>query len=195
MAPHAALEEAGAKYELVLVDTKSGEHKKPEYLKLNPHGRVPTLAHGDFTMYESAAILMHIADFYPNSGLAPALGSAERGHYYQWLCYLTNTVQEAYLNYFHSDYYADAAPTQGEVKAVAERRLAGMFDKLEAALAGKTYLLGERFSGADIFLMMMCRWSRNMAKPAFSRPNLGRHYDRLRARPAVQRMMQQQGLS
>ena len=74
LAPHAALEETGAAHELVLVDMKSNAHKKPDYLKLNPAGRVPTLVDGDQVVFESAAIMMHLADKHPASGLAPAPG-------------------------------------------------------------------------------------------------------------------------
>jgi glutathione S-transferase len=195
MAPHAALEETGAPHELVLVDTKSNAHKKPEYLKLNPNGRIPTLVDGDQVIYESAAIMLHLADKHPNSGLAPAVGTADRARYYQWLVYMTNTVQEAYIEYFHADYYAKTEPAQAEVKATAEARLQPMFGILDKALEKGPYLLGPAFSGADIFLMMMARWSRNMAKPAVTYPNIKRCVDQVLARPAVQRMMKAEGLS
>src|SRR5262245_27567980 len=117
MAPHAALEETGAPHELVLVDMKSNAHKKPDYLKLNPNGRVPTLVDGDQAIYESAAIMLHLADKHPGSGLAPAVGTADRARYYQWMVYLTNTVQEAYIEYYHPDYYAKTEAGQAEVKA------------------------------------------------------------------------------
>lgn len=195
MAPHAALEETGAPHELVLVDTGSNAHKKPEYLKLNPNGRVPTLVDGEHVIYESAAIMMHLADKHPNAGLAPAPGTPERGLYYQWLVYMTNTVQEAYIEYFHADYYAKTESAQAEVKATSEARLQPMFAILDKALEQGPYLLCDKFSGADIFLMMMARWSRNMAKPATTYPNIRRCVDLVLARPAVQRMMKAEGLS
>lgn len=195
MAPHAALEETGAPHELVLVDMKAGAHKRPEYLKLNPNARVPTLIDGDLVVYESAAIVMYLADRHPASGLAPAPGSMERGPYYQWLVYMTNTVQEAYMSYFHSDWYATSESAHAEVKAKSEARLQPLFGVLDKALEKGPYLLGDRFSGADIFLMMMARWSRNMAKPATTFPNIKRCVDLVLARPATQRMMKAEGLS
>lgn len=195
MAPHALLEEIGAPFELVRVDTKSNEHKKPEYLKLNPNGRVPTLLDGDQAIYETAAIMLHLADKHPGSGMAPAVGTADRARYYQWLVYMTNTVQEAYIEYFHPDYYAKTESGQAEVKAASEARLQPMFAILDKALEKGPYLLGSTFSGADIFLMMMARWSRNMAKPAVTYPNIKRCVDQVLARPAVQRMMKTQGLT
>ena len=195
MAPHALLEEIGKPFELVKVDTKSNEHKKPEYLKLNPNGRVPTLVDGDQVIYETAAIMLHLADKHSGSGLAPSVGTSERALYYQWLVYMTNTVQEAYIEYYHPDYYAKTEAGQAEVKAVSEERLQPMFQILDKALEKGPFLLGSTFTGADIFLMMMARWSRNMKKPAATYPNIKRCVDAVMARPATQRMMKAQGLS
>ncbi len=72
MAPHAALKEIGAAHELIRIDLDKGEQRSPAYLKINPHGRVPTLVHGDIVMFESAAILMYLCDRHPEAGLAPA---------------------------------------------------------------------------------------------------------------------------
>ena len=195
MAPHAMLEEVGAAYEPILVDMKAGAHKKPDYLKLNPNGRVPTLVDGDKVIFESAAITMHLADKHPAAGLAPAPGSPERGRYYQWMAYLTNTVQEAYINYFHPDYYAKTDGAIAEVKATAEARLQPMFKIIDDALADGPYLLGKQVSAADIYLMMLARWSRNMGKPAASYPNIRRCVDLVRARPAVECMFKAEGLT
>lgn len=195
MAPHALLEELGQPFELVKVDTKSKEHRQPAYLKLNPNGRVPTLVDGDQVIYETVAIMLHLADKHPGSGLAPAVGTAERALYYQWLVYMTNTVQEAYIEYYHPDYYAKTEAGQAEVKAVSEERLQPMFQILDKALEKGPFLLGSKFSAADIFMMMMARWSRNMKKPAATYPNIKRCVDAVMARPATQRMMTAQGLT
>ena len=78
LAPHMLLEEIGAPYELVAVDTERGAHRDAAYLKLNPNGRLPVLVDGDLVLYETAAICLHLADRHPEAGLAPALGSAAR---------------------------------------------------------------------------------------------------------------------
>jgi glutathione S-transferase len=196
MAPHAVLEEIGAKYELVAVDLQKKAHLKPEYLKLNPKGRVPVLVDGDFILTESAAIIMHLCDRHPEAKLAPALGTNERAHWYQWLLYLTNTLQPAFLEYFYPERsFPDAPKTQQQLKASAERRLAGMFIYIDSELAARgPYLLGETFSAADIFMHMLARWSRWFEKPAYRYIHIKQLTDRVRARPAVQRMMQAQGI-
>jgi glutathione S-transferase len=196
MAPHAVLEEIGGKYELVPVDLKSKAHQKPEYLKLNPKGRVPVLIDGNFAMTESVAIIMHLADRHPEAKLAPAIGTPERAHWYQWLLYLTNTLQPTYLEYFYPERsFPDAPNTQQQLKASAERRLASMFIYIDSELAARgPYLLGETFSAADIFMHMMARWSRWFEKPAYRYLHIKQLTDLVRARPAVQRMMKAQGI-
>jgi glutathione S-transferase len=114
LAPHGALEEAGAKYELRLVNTDEGAQRDPAYLRLNPNGKVPTLVLDEsFVMFESAAIAMFIADRHPQARLAPGPDEMARGHFYQWLTHLTNSVQPAMLRYYYPERHtADAGGTE-----------------------------------------------------------------------------------
>lgn len=196
MAPHAVLEEIGARHELVLVDLQKKAHQKPEYLKLNPKGRVPVLIEGGFVLTESAAIIMHLCDRHPEAKLAPAVGTNERASWYQWLLYLTNTLQPAFLEYFYPERTFPSAPnTQQQLKASAERRLAAMFIYIDSELAARgPYLLGQTFSAPDIFMHMLARWSRWFEKPAYRYIHIKQLTDLVRARPAVQRMMKAQGI-
>lgn len=196
MAPHAVLEEIGAKHELVAVDLQKKAHQKPEYLKLNPKGRVPVLVDGNSVITESAAIIMHLCDRHPEAKLAPPAGTIERGHWYQWLLYLTNTLQPTFLEYFYPDRSFPEAPnTQQQLKSSAERRLASMFIYIDSELAARgPYLLGETFSAADIFMHMLARWSRWFEKPAYRYIHIKQLTDLVKARPGVQRMMKAQGI-
>lgn len=196
MAPHAALKEIGAPHELVRVDLDKGEQHSAAYLKLNPHGRVPTLVHGDLVIYESAAILLYLCDRHPEAGLAPPPDRPERGLFLQWLVYQTNTVQEALLQWFHPDLYAPDPGSQIALKSQAAQRLDSMWRYLDGVLAeGGPYLLGERFSACDLFLHMLTRWSRNLQTPATAHPGLRRCFDLVGARPAVQAMMRAEGIA
>ncbi len=195
MAPQAVLEEVGAAYEPILLDTAAKRHHAPEYKKLNPNGRIPTLVDGDTVLFETAAICLYIADKHPGAGVAPPPGTPERGRFYQWLVYLTNTVQECALHWHHPDWFADNDAGRAELKAVSERRMAAMWDILDRALAATPYLAGERFSLADIYLTMLARWSRTMPKPAWHWPHIKRLADAVRQRPAFQRMMGKQGIA
>jgi len=198
LAPHMLLEEIGAPYELVLVDRDSNEHKSPQYLKLNPTGRIPVLIDGDLVLFETAAICLHLADRHPEAQLAPTLGSDERAEFYKWLIYLTNTLQAELITYFYPGRLADDEAAAAQVKGHAQERISGpggMLDIIENQLAQSGgWLLGARYSAADPYLMMLARWTRGMAHPARERSQLGRFLEAMAARPAVQRAFAQEGL-
>jgi glutathione S-transferase len=194
MAPHALLEELGAPYELVRVRTDGDDVADDEYARINPQRLVPALAEGDFVVTESAAIVMHLCDRHPEAGLAPAVGSPERALWYQWLLHLSNTLQPAFMAFYHSHRYGEGPAGEAAAKANAEARLEGYFRRIDGELAGRPFLLRSGFSAADLFLFMLTRWGRNLAKPAWDMPGLARHFKATGARPAVRRMLAQQGL-
>jgi glutathione S-transferase len=196
MTPHMVLEELGVPYELVLVDRTTNAHHSPEYLKLNPNGKIPVLVDGDLVLYETAAITLHLADTHAGAGLAPPLGTPERAQFYKWLMWLSNTLQAEMPLYFYSDRWADTPEGAAALKRHAEAHIAAMIDQLEAELArhGGPWFLGAHYSVLDPYVLMLCRWTRGMARPARTLPHLGPYLQRLLARPAVQRAYAQEGL-
>lgn len=195
MAPHAVLHEIGCPFELIRVDTAKGENRQPAYLALNPNHRVPTLVHGDRVIYESAAILLYLCENHPEAGLMPLPGEEGRHLFLQWLVYFTNTLQEELQHWWHADNYLDSEAAREEMKAVAERRLHTMFSQIDSVLAkAGPYMLGGRFSAADLFLVMLCRWTRAMAVPATQYPNVKRLIDLVTARPSWNAMMEAEGI-
>lgn len=196
MAPHMLLEELGVRYELVLVDRTVDAHKSPEFLKLNPNGLIPVLTDGELVLYESAAICLHLADTHPEAGLAPAPGTPQRAQFYKWLMWLTNTLQAALILYYYPERWADDEAGSAVVKAHAEAQAGRMLDQLDAELArhGQPWLLGEHYTALDPFALMLCRWTRNFARPARSLPHLGPYVRRVLARPAVHRAFEQERL-
>jgi len=188
MAPHAALAEIGAPYELVLVELADGR-VSDAYLALNPWGKIPTLEDDDLVLTESAAICLHLADKYPEARLAPPVGSPDRPELYRWLMWLTNTVQMTQMRHFYPDRYG----TEG-VKEAADADLAGFYDLLDAHLAGREWLVGDERSVADLFLFMMTRWGRFLEPPAWERPHLRAHWLRTLKLAGVQGMIEEQGL-
>ena len=197
LAPHILLEEIGADYELVLVDRNKNQQKSPEYLKLNPTGRIPVLVDGGLVLYETAAICLHLADRHVSAELAPALGSNERAEFYKWLVYLTNTVQAELLLYFYPERLADDAAAAAQIKTHAEKRVGEMLDLIEAALAAGTgpFLLGTHYRAVDPYLLMLCRWTRAMHHPARNRRHLARFLETVMARPATQRAFAAEGIA
>ncbi|HZS82902.1 MAG TPA: glutathione S-transferase [Stellaceae bacterium] len=195
MAPHMALEEIGEPFELSLVDRTKNAQKSPDYLRLNPNGLIPVLVDGELVLFESAAICLHLADRHPESRLAPPFGLPLRAHFYKWLIHLTNTVQAELITYFYPERLTDDAAAAAQVKAHAEARIGQMFDRIETALAaGGSYLLGDSFSVADLYLLMLARWTRGFVNPARNRAAVRRLLDRLVERPAVRRVFAKEGI-
>jgi glutathione S-transferase len=183
-------------FELALVDRAQGAHKSPAYLKLNPNGQIPVLVDGDLVLYESAAICLHLVDTHPAAGLAPALGTPERAHFYKWLIWMTNTLQAALMLWHYPERWAAAPGAVAQVKAAAEAKIGAMLDQLDTQLArhAEPWLLGERFSALDPYALMLGRWTRSFARPARSLPQLGPYLARVLARPASQRVFEREGL-
>ena len=196
MAPHLLLEEIGLPFELRLVDRAHQAHKAPEYLALNPNGLIPVLVDGGLVLYEAAAICLHLADTHPQAGLAPALGTGQRAHFYKWLVWLTNTMQATLIVYFYPERWADSLDAVAQIKAHAEARVAAMLDQLDAELArhGGPWFLGSAFSAVDAYALMLCRWTRGFTRPARDLPHLGPYLQRVLARPATQRVFEREGL-
>jgi glutathione S-transferase len=196
LAPHMLLEELGVAFELRLVDRTQEAQRSPAYLALNPNGTIPVLVDGDFVLYETAAICLHLVDTNPQAGLAPALGTPERAHFYQWLIWMTNTLQATLMTWHYPERSPDTADAIAQVKARAEQKIGGMLAQLDAELArhGEPWLL-ERFSALDPYALMLGRWTRAFARPARSLPQLGPYLQRVLARPAVARVFEREGLA
>jgi len=192
MAPHAALEEAGVEYDLVPVVRENGNTvSPPNYREISPFGLVPAYVDGDLRLYESAAILLHIGDCHPDSAVLPPAGTSARGEAYRWLVYLPNTLQPTFLtSYSPARTGASDEAAQAAVKAGAEKQLGEIFDWIDGELAAGDYLLGDRFSGADLFLFMLAYWGNDLPRRPQDRSNVGAHYRRLAEHPSVARMLE-----
>ena len=147
------LEELGADYELVPVDREGGECDKPEYRLVHPLGKVPALDDGGTKIFESAAIILHLADAFPEKQLAPAPGTKERGLYYQWIVFNVATVEATAVGYML------ASDDEGKQRALKD--LSDALDVVAKALdGGGPYLLGESFSAADVMIGSTLLWGK-----------------------------------
>jgi len=190
---HMALEESGAPYTLKFVDMDKGEHKTADYLKLNPNGKVPTLLiDNKRTMFETAAIAMYIADRHPQAGLAPAVDDPARVPYTQWLFHITNSVQPFYIMFYYPERHSADASAHEAVKAQATKLIGEAWARVDAALEKKgPYLAGDRFSAADLPVMMLTGWKRACGDVLEKNKNIRRLVELVSARPAIQRVLKQ----
>ena len=200
MIPHIVLEELGVPYQRVLVDRSQNKHKEPAYLRLNPNGLMPVLTDGELVLYETAAIVLHLADTHPQAKLAPPVGTPERAEFYKWLMWMTNTLQATLIVYFYPDRWVDEGNESGvaQVKAHAQQKVLTLLQQLEAQLArnGGPWMLGAQYSALDAYAFTLCRWTRNFSHgKARELPQLGPYLQRVLARPAVQRVLVNEELS
>ena len=196
MCVHLALLETNAPHELILVDLAAGQQRDPSYLKLNPNGVVPTLLIDGNPFYEAAATLMTIAERHPDAKLAPPVDSLARAAWNQWILHLANTLQPAFRLWFYPQDIAADAAAQAVVKAAAQRKIEAAWDRLEAHLsANGPYLLGDAPSAADLMLIMLMRWSRNMPKPVTQWPALAAYASRMKSRSSWKRLYEVEGLT
>jgi glutathione S-transferase len=200
MVPHILLEELAVPYERVFVDREQGAHLRPDFLQLNPNGRIPVLTDGELVLYETAAIVLHLCDTHPQAGLAPALATPARAHFYKWLAWLTNTLQATLMVYFYPERWVQPGNAAGaaEVKACAQGKVGPLLDQLEALLAGHggPWIQGRDYSALDPYVFTLCRWTRNFSSgKARERPQLGPYLQRMSERPALQRVFANEQLS
>jgi glutathione S-transferase len=183
------IEEIGLNYELSFVNLHKGPSKSPSYLALHPDGLVPVLEDDDVVLYESAAIILYLLEQKGGATFIPEEGSELRPQFYKWIMWLSTALHANLSLYLHPNKVAISIEAQAEIRDVAERRVNAQFDRVEEELARHSgpWFLGEAYSAVDAYLFTLARWSRGMARPAASRPQLGAYLQRMIDRPAVQR--------
>ena len=196
-ASHIALEEAGAAYEAVKVDLKTGAHKTPEYMKINPKGRVPALQTDQGVITENTAILPYVALTHPAAKLAPSPDDAFA--YAQMLSFnsfLAATVHVAMAMQFRAERWADDPAAQEAMKAKAPAGSRQHFELIEARFAdGRPWVLGDAYSVSDGYLVVFSAWLKGRGWAQDSDfPRVADHRARVLARPAARKVLAIEGL-
>lgn len=176
--PRWLLEELQIPYELQRVDLAAGEHKTDSYKSsIHPLGKVPALIDGEIGMFESGAICQYLADKHIDRGFAPKLGTPERARYQQWMFFATATLEPAMIRYF----------TAGDDdKQAASEAMADIAGVIESAIGDGQWLLGDRFSAADIMVSSPMSYAKK--RGTFDdRPRLITYVARAVSRPAAVR--------
>lgn len=174
------LEETGAPYELHVLSLKDGDQRKPDYLAINPQGKVPALKHKGVVITEVAAICAYLADEFPKARLAIPAGDPRRGVYFQWLFYGPSCIEPAMMD---KGFPRVTAPP---ATAVGYRDLDAVIGIVAGAVATQPYLMGEQFTAADVVIGSALRWGM-MFKMIPERPETLAYVARLAQRPALQR--------
>lgn len=184
-----AAEEAGADYTFRKLNLRAGEHRSPEYLAMNPNGRVPTLKDGDLVLFESAAICKYIARKHPEAELIPNHGTDDYALFEQWLFWTVTELEQPLWSMGKHRFALPKEYRLAEMHRVATFEWSRAAKVLAAALDGRQYIVGERFSVADILLGHTLLWGRGFGA-AFESEVLEGYLDRLIERPAFIRTKQ-----
>lgn len=186
---HWMLIELGVPFEVEMLDFDGHDQKSDDYLRLNPNGVVPTLIVDGRPVTETGAILMLLAERHPEAGFAPAFGSPERAEWLQWMVWLANGPMATYRLWFYD------ADLPGIDREALRARLEGYWDLVDAHLAGREFMVGDRISTVDFQLAMLTRWSRNMPKAATAWPNVAAYVNRMRARPGLREVHEREAVT
>jgi glutathione S-transferase len=180
---HWMLEEVGAPYHVELLDFDRKEHKSPEYLTLNPMGKVPALVHRGVVITEAPAICAYLADAFPAAKLAPLPSEPARGTYFRWLFFAAACIEQAGTD--------RQSPRAVEVRpsALGYGTYEDVMNGIENAITPGPFILGDRFSAADVYLGSQIGWGL-MIKSIEPRPAFAEYVARLAKRPAHARFMQ-----
>ena len=173
------LEELGADYKMHLLNMKAGEQRAAEYLAINPMGKVPAIEHNGALVTEQAAVYMYLADLYPEAGLAPAIGDALRGPYLRWMVYYGSCFEPALIDRAQK---RDPAPPSMSPYGDYDTMLKTLTDQL----AKGPYLLGEKFTAADVLWGTALAWTTQFGLVPAT-PTIKAYIERVAARPAVAR--------
>lgn len=177
---HWMLEEVGAPYRTVILDFEKREHKTPDFLELNPMGKVPTIVHRGIVITESAAICTYLADEFPKAGLAPELRDPQRGTYLRWMFFSAGCIEPALVDRLVARAMPDPPVSLGYGSYSAT------LNALERAIAPGPYVLGDRFTAVDVHIGSEIVWGL-MSKCLEPRQAFREYAERLSERPAYQR--------
>lgn len=189
LSPHIVLREAGLTFDVEKVDLKTKTTETgADFTKVNPKGQVPTLLldNGEI-LTEGPAIVQYLADQKPASALAGAAGTMERYRVQEWLNFITSELHKGFSPLFRPN-------TPDAYKEIARANLAAKFDAVDKHLAGKTYLMGDKFTVADAYLFTVSGWGKFTGVDVSKWSNVSAYLGRVGARPNVQAALKAEGL-
>ena len=185
LASHIALEEAGARYEAVRVDLRAREQRKPEYLAINPKGRVPALVTDKGVLTENPAILAFVAQSFPEARLAPLDDAFAFARVQAFNSYLCSTAHVAHAHLNRGYRWADDADAIAAMRKKAPQSIGECFELIEREMLAGPWVMGERYTICDPYLFTLARWLEDDGVDPATFPKVRDHRQRMSGRPAV----------
>ena len=173
---------------------RDGEHLRPDCLAINPHGRVPALREEDFILTESPAILSYLGQCHPEAGLLDLDDLRNFGRTHRLLSFFSSSVHIAFAQIWRAARFAEDEAAQAAVQASGRAAAERHFAKLEEIAGAGEWIVGNRFSIADPYLLVFYRWAGLIGADTGRYPRWTAHKERMLARPAVQRALATEGI-
>ena len=192
LASHIALEEAGAAYETVRIDFRAGEQRKPDYLAINPKGRVPSLVTDSGVLTETPALLVYIAQTFPQARLAPLDDPFAFAKIQAFNSYLCSTVHVAHAHRMRGYRWADDAAAIAEMQRKAPQAVGEAFGLIEREMLAGPWVMGTAYTICDPYLFTLAQWLEGDGVDPASLPKVSDHRLRMAERPAVKRALAQE---
>ena len=194
LASHIALEESGLPYETERLNLQQGDQRKPEYLKLNPRGRVPTLVVDGKILTENVAIMTLIGGGYCADRLWPK-STWDQAQALSLMAWLSNSVHPTFGHLLRPARYVDDEAAQQAVKAKARTMYEDYLREIDALLQGRKWAIGNHFTVVDGYLVVFYRWGNRVGIPMKAMKNYARHIEEVHGRPAVSKVMADEGIT
>ncbi len=188
LATHIALEETGAAFTPKPTYTRKGQTRTPEYLALNPKGKVPMLGIDGKMLTENTAILIWLNRTYPNAKLLPAGDALKEAEALAFVAWCASGVHPVMSRFFGPQNFCDLPDSADTIKALATKATAANFAIIEKAVTGKDWVFGD-WSVADAYIFVFYNWATKLGLDVSAFPNYGKHFERMKQRPAVQRAL------
>lgn len=181
------LEEVGAKYEQVSINFKEGEHKSPDYLALNPNGKVPTLVDGDLKLWESAAINFYLCDAYKKELLGATI--EERALVRQWSFWALNDLQPPLVAVFIQKVFVPEERRDLSLIESSQKKIKPMLDVLDKHLSSRSYLVSEEFTLADLNVMSVVSICNTIEEDISKYENINKWKEKIEDRPSYKKYL------
>ena len=194
LASHIALEEVGLPYDTQRLNLAEGDQRKPEYLKLNPRGRVPTLVVDGEVLTENVGILTYLGGGHPKAGIWPKK-TWDQARLVSSMAWLSNSVHPTYGHLIRASRYADDAGAQEAIKAKAKQMYGDYLKEIDSLLAGRKWAIANQYTVIDGYLLVFYRWGNRQQMPVRDLRNYTALVERVLARPAVKKVMNDEGIT
>lgn len=194
LASHIVLEETGLPYEAQKMNLAEGDQRKPEYLKLNPRGRVPTVVVNDEVITENVGILTYFGGGYPEFGLWPKK-TWDQAKLVSSMAWISNTVHPSYTRLFRPERFVEDEAAKEAVKEKARKDFWGYLQEIDELLKGKKWCFDNHYTVIDPYLLVFYRWANRQKMPVKELKNYTALVDRVLSRAAVHKVMAEEGIT